>query len=52
MAAIVLHESITLRMVFSGILVLGATVLATYGETWTVRSNTLTRASEREASSD
>ncbi|MCZ2073871.1 MAG: DMT family transporter [Bryobacterales bacterium] len=40
-AAIVLREKITLAMIGSGLLVLGATVLATYGESWRLKPDPL-----------
>jgi drug/metabolite transporter (DMT)-like permease len=50
MAAIVLHEKITLRMILSGLLVLGATVLATYGESWRLRPDPLASVAGGEGS--
>lgn len=50
MAAMILHEKITLRMMFSGVLVFIATVLATYGESWRLKHDSLGSAPKREVS--
>lgn len=51
-AAIVLRENITLPMIGSGVLVLAATILATYGESGRLKPGPLPELGQREGSPD